>query len=65
LRSAIYRAAPNEARRAAHQTLAATIDADLDPDRRAWHRAHATAGPDEDVANGLEQSAGRALTPSD
>jgi DNA-binding CsgD family transcriptional regulator len=60
LRSAIYRAAPIQARRAAHQALAAATDADLDPDRRAWHRAHATVGPDEDVAGDLEQSAGRA-----
>ena len=33
----------------------------LDPDRRAWHRAQATPAPDERVAEELERSAGRAL----
>jgi hypothetical protein len=35
LRSAIYRAAPAEERRAAHRALAAATGSDLDPDRRA------------------------------
>jgi DNA-binding CsgD family transcriptional regulator len=60
LRSAIYREAAADERRAAHRALAAATDADFDPDRLAWHRAHATVGPDEDVADELEQSARRA-----
>ena len=60
LRSAIYRAAPSAERRAAHEALAAATDPEFDPDRRAWHRAHAVTGPDEEVALELEQSAARA-----
>ena len=60
VRSAAYRSAPTDDLREIHAALAEVTDPASDPDRLTWHRAAATAAPDEGVATELERSAGRA-----
>ncbi|MBO1741452.1 BREX system ATP-binding domain-containing protein [Leifsonia sp. TF02-11] len=60
LRSAAYRTATSQELADVHAALAAATDPVADPDRRAWHRAEAATGLDDDTARELESSAERA-----
>jgi DNA-binding CsgD family transcriptional regulator len=60
VRSALYQAATGEDRRRAHLALADAFAAAGDADRRAWQRAAATEGPDDDVVADLQLVATRA-----
>ena len=61
VRSAVYHAAPFEARARAHQALADALTGDQNADRRAWHHAAAVLGTDEEAAAELEGTASRAM----
>jgi DNA-binding CsgD family transcriptional regulator len=60
VRAAAYRTASSGERQQVHRALAEATDPELDPDRRAWHRAQTTTSPDEGIAGELERSAARA-----
>jgi DNA-binding CsgD family transcriptional regulator len=60
VRTAAYRSAAPADRQAAHRALADCTDERIDPDRRAWHRALGSPGPDEDIAAALESTSARA-----
>ncbi|WP_199429502.1 ATP-binding protein [Qaidamihabitans albus] len=57
IRSAAYQGATLLQRIAVHGALAEVLDEETNADRRAWHLAAASTGPDEQVATALERSA--------
>lgn len=60
IRSVVYENAGTSARRRVHALLAQIAEDRGFPDAAAWHRACATSGPDEAVAEQLERTAARA-----
>jgi DNA-binding CsgD family transcriptional regulator len=60
VRSAVQQAASPQECRDAHRAIVEAIDPEAGPARRAWHRAEAALGPDEEVAADLERSARQA-----
>ena len=64
VRSAAYHTATVSQRRAAHTAIASVLDAPVDADRLAWHRAAAALTPDPDAVAELDAAAKRARSRS-
>jgi DNA-binding CsgD family transcriptional regulator len=60
VRSAVYHSAPLSRRHIAHRALASVLNGESEADRRAWHHAAATVGPDPGVVKELDDAAQRA-----
>ena len=60
IRSAAYAAGSADDRRTVHRALADVLVSPAEAERRIWHRAAAAAGPDEEIAAELEETAMRA-----
>jgi DNA-binding CsgD family transcriptional regulator len=60
LRAAAYHGSTLSLKLAVHRALAQVLDGAENADRRAWHRAAASVGPDGEIAAELEQAAERA-----
>ena len=60
VRSAILQDLSADENRATHLALAGALDDDANFDERTWHLAAAALGPDEGIADALEEVAGRA-----
>jgi DNA-binding NarL/FixJ family response regulator len=63
IQSAIVATSTHEERRQAHAAIALALPGD--PERRSWHLAAASAGPDEAVAAQLEHAAHRVMQRGD
>jgi DNA-binding CsgD family transcriptional regulator len=57
VRWTVYAAATSHERRVVHRALAACAGPFSDPLRHLWHRLHAAAGPDDELAGELERNA--------
>jgi DNA-binding CsgD family transcriptional regulator len=57
VRSAVYERATLAERQTVHQALADSLDEKPYADRRVWHRAAATLGTDDELADELDRSA--------
>jgi DNA-binding NarL/FixJ family response regulator len=57
IRSVVYESASESERIAVHRALAGALDREDQSDRRAWHLAATTSGPNEDIAAVMERAA--------